>query len=105
MEWFKMRRNGSAASIEVKRYILSEIRGSGSFEYTKELLSHLLYDWTTWYGIWESVTGQKNWILRNILVQMRVKQDKAMQKKENTVDQVLRVWGKYQEIAWRSSLS
>jgi hypothetical protein len=53
----------------------------------------------------ESVTGQKNWILRNILVQMRVKEDRAIQKKENTVDQVLRVWGKYQEIAWRSSLS
>ncbi|KAL3486676.1 putative polyprenyl synthetase [Aspergillus germanicus] len=103
MEWFKMRRNGSVALRKVKIYILSQIQGSGSFEYTKELLSHFLHNLENMVRDMESLTGQKNWILQNILVQMRVNEDRAVQKKENTVDQVLRVWGKYQEIAWRSS--
>ncbi|KAL2870569.1 bifunctional terpene synthase/polyprenyl synthetase family protein [Aspergillus lucknowensis] len=104
-EWFKMRRNGDEASVEVKRYILSQIRRSGSFEYTKELLSHLLYDLEDMVQDMESVTGQKNWILRNILVQMRVKEVRAVQKKETTIGEVMRVWGQYQETAWTSSLS
>jgi hypothetical protein len=100
-----MRRNGAGASIEAKRYILSQIRGSGSLEYTKELISHLLHDLEDMVREMESVTGQKNWILRNIMVQMQVKEDRAIQKKESTVSEVLRVWGKYQETAWRSCLS
>lgn len=104
-EWFKMPRNGAGASVEVKRYILSQIQGSGSFEYTKELISHLLSDLEDMLRDMESVTGQKNWILRNILVQLRVKEERAVQKKETTVDEVMRVWGQYQETAWTSSLS
>ncbi|KAL4860634.1 hypothetical protein BDV12DRAFT_191585 [Aspergillus spectabilis] len=104
-EWFKMQRNGAGASIEAKRYILSQIQSSGSLEYTKELLSHLLHDLEEMVREMESVTGQKNWILRNIMVQMQVKEDRALQKKESTVSEVLRVWGKYQETAWKSCLS
>ncbi|KAL4925666.1 bifunctional terpene synthase/polyprenyl synthetase family protein [Aspergillus undulatus] len=104
-EWLKMPRNGAGASIEAKRYILSQIRGSGSLEYTRELLSHLRQDLEDMLREMEYVTGHKNWILRNMILQMQVKEEKALQNKESTFTEVSRVWGKYQEAAWRSSLS
>ncbi|KAL2837121.1 putative polyprenyl synthetase [Aspergillus pseudoustus] len=105
IEWFRMLRNGVGASVEAKRYILSQIRSSGSLDYTEELLSHLFHELEDMVREMESVTGQKNWILRNIMVKMQVEEGSAFQKKESTFSEVLRVWGKYQETAWRSSLN
>ncbi|KAL5042058.1 hypothetical protein BDW71DRAFT_200911 [Aspergillus fruticulosus] len=102
-EWFRMPRNRAGTSIEAKKYILSQIRSCGSLEYTRELISHLLQGLEDMLWEIESVTGQKNWILRNMMAQMQVKGDKSLHNKESTLTEVLRVWGKYQEEAWRSS--
>ncbi|KAF4204886.1 hypothetical protein CNMCM8927_006919 [Aspergillus lentulus] len=100
-EWLNMLRSGGGVSIEAKRYILTQIEESGSLEYTRDVLSALLDDLEGMLRDMESMTGQENWILRSMLVQLQIKQTKSV-RKESTVAEVLRVWGGYRETAWRS---
>jgi geranylgeranyl pyrophosphate synthase len=100
-EWLNMLRSGSGASIEAKRYILTRIEESGSLEYTQDVLGLLLQDLEGMLRDMEFMTGQENWILRSMLVQLQIKQKKSL-RKESTFAEVLRVWGRYRETAWRS---
>ncbi|PKX88696.1 putative polyprenyl synthetase [Aspergillus novofumigatus IBT 16806] len=101
MEWLNMLRSGGGASIEAKRYILTRVEESGSLEYTRGVLALLLQDLEGTLRDMEVMTGQENWILRSMLVQLQIKQEKPV-RKESTFDEVLRVWGGYREMAWRS---
>jgi geranylgeranyl pyrophosphate synthase len=101
-EWLNMLRSGGGASIETKRYILTEIEESGSLEYTRDVLALRLRDLEGMLRDMESMTGQENWILRSMLVQLQIKQYRSL-RKESTLAEVLRVWGGYRETAWRST--
>ncbi|KAL4756114.1 bifunctional terpene synthase/polyprenyl synthetase family protein [Aspergillus foveolatus] len=100
-EWLNTLRTEGGASIEAKRYILTRIEESRSLEYTQDVLGLLLEDLESMLRDMESMAGQENWILRSMLVQLQTKQEKSMQK-ESTFAEVLRVWGGYREMAWRS---
>ncbi|CEN60522.1 hypothetical protein ASPCAL02958 [Aspergillus calidoustus] len=99
-EWLNVPHSGAATSMEAKRYILARIEESQSLEDTQNLLALLLQDLEAMLRDMESRTGQENWILRSMMVQLQIKPKRSLQK-ESTFTEGLRVWGGYRDAAWR----
>ncbi|RHZ52930.1 hypothetical protein CDV55_103852 [Aspergillus turcosus] len=93
-EWLNILYSRARSPVEAKRYILARIEESGSLEDTRDLLALLLQALEGMLRDMESVTGHENWILRSMMVQLQVKQNRPLQK-EITFAEVLRVWSGY----------
>ncbi|KAL3246683.1 hypothetical protein ABHI18_012648 [Aspergillus niger] len=105
-EWLQMCEQGANDSAEMKTFILGLIERSGSLEYTRRIMHAVHIELTSLLGTFEHMTGQKNWLFRSILTPLQPELDnQAGSKKESTLDRVLRVWGGYQDEAWRSILN
>jgi hypothetical protein len=103
-EWLNMLRNGAGAPMEAKRYILARIEESRSLEDTQDLLALLLQDLERMLRNMELKTGQENWILRSMMVHLQIKPKRSLQE-ESAFAEVLRVWGGYRDMAWKSRLN
>ncbi|PYH98108.1 polyprenyl synthetase [Aspergillus ellipticus CBS 707.79] len=98
------RRNG--LSLEAKQVILSQTEECGGLEYTETRMNSLFGALRNTLEQVEGVTGQRNWMLRSMVLQLGVggksEGEKGKGKKgESTWESVLRVWGGYREAAWR----
>ncbi|KAE8149070.1 polyprenyl synthetase [Aspergillus avenaceus] len=102
-----MRDRKGGLSREAKECILSHIDESGSLDLTQSLLDKLREGLEDMLAGFESCTGQKNWILRSMMLQLEIKRDVDLKKckGESTWAKVRRVWGGYRDVAWGRELN
>lgn len=107
MEWLQQQ-GETNTSPEMKTFILGVIERSGSLEATRSVLRDLSVEMMRQLEKIERLTGVKNWLLGSILAKLQgelsSRRDQAS-KKENTLESVLRVWGRYRDEAWKNVLN